>query len=163
MAREYQISVAGITVVNAASTLIYIRPHTTLPTPGIEIRRMWIGQSANATSSQQRVRVERQTGTAPVLVSATPTKIKQTDPASVITGATTGAVGTCGTAATTEAGTKAPIFDDAFNVLNGWLWMPTPSETIIIPAGGDAIGLFFPVAPTTLTNWAFGMTFAELG
>lgn len=159
MAREYVVSAAGITVAGA-TTLISLRPSTTL---ALEVLRMWVGQSANANVAQQRIRAEIQSGTAPTLTGATPTKTKQGDPTSGIVSGTTGAAGTAGINASVEAGTKAAIFDDAFNVLNGWLWVPTPRETLILPAGGSALGLFFPVAPATLSNWAFGMVFAELG
>jgi hypothetical protein len=47
--------------------------------------------------------------------------------------------------------------------LNGWLHVPTPAETRVMPAGfAQGLGLFFPVAPATLTNWAFGLVFREI-
>lgn len=161
MAREYVISSAGITVAGA-TTLIFLNPGTTM---SIEVLRMWVAQSANATSAQQRIQVETQVTAFPTLTSFTPKALKQRDPASAITGGTAGAAGTCGINASAEgAGGKTAMFEDAFNVLNGWLWVPTPRETIIMPAGfASGLGLFFPVAPATLTNWAFGMVYAELG
>ena len=161
MAREYVISSAGITVAGA-TTLIFINPGTT---NSLEILRMWVSQSANATSGQQRIQVETQVTAFPTLTSATPAKLKRGDPVSAITGGTAGAAGTAGINASAEgAGGKTVIFEDCFNVLNGWLWVPTPRETIIMPASSSSgLGLFFPVAPATLTNWAFGMVYAELG
>jgi hypothetical protein len=99
------------------------------------------------------------------LTSATPVKLKPADPnASVITGGTAGAAGTAGVNASAEgAGTKTTVLEDAFNVLNGWLHVPTPPESRIMPAGSTSgQGLFFPVAPSTLTNWAFGLIFREV-
>jgi hypothetical protein len=62
-----------------------------------------------------------------------------------------------------NAGIKTVVWEDAFNVLNGWLHVPTPPETRIMPAGyAQGLGLFFPVAPATLTNWAFGTVFREI-
>lgn len=83
---------------------------------------------------------------------------------SLIAGGTAGAAGTCGINASAEgAGAKTVIWDDAFNVVNGYLWVPMPWETIIIPAGSTSgYGLFLPVAPGVLLNWAFGVTFREL-
>jgi len=143
VAREYTISSAGITIAGA-TTLIFLNPGTTC---SIEILRMWVSQSANNTSAQQRIQVETQVTVFPTLTTFTPAKLK------------------CGINASAEgAGAKTVILDDAFNVLNGWLWVATPRETIIIPASSaSGIGLYFPVAPATLTNWAFGLTFAELG
>jgi hypothetical protein len=82
----------------------------------------------------------------------------------VIAGGTAGAAGTCGINASAEgAGTKTPYWDEAFNVLNGWLHVPTPAETKIMPAGSaSGLGLFLPVAAATLTNWAFGCVFREV-
>lgn len=162
MAREYVISVGGITVANQAVTLIFINPGTTA---SIEILRCWVSQSANATSAQQRVQLVTQVTAFPTLTSTTPGKTKLLDPASAITGGTAGAAGTCGTNASAEgAGTKTVLANDAFNVLNGWLWVPTPAETYIMNASAaSGFGLHLPVAPATLTNWSCGLVYRELG
>jgi len=161
--REFKISAAGITVAGA-TTLLFLNP-AAAPNPNIEFLRHWIGQSANATSAQQRVQLVEQTTAFPTLTSATPTKTKPADPnASVIAGGTAGAAGTSGINASAEgAGTKTVVHEDAFNVLNGWLFVPTPPETIVMPAGyTKGHGMFFPIAPATLTNWAFGSVFREV-
>ena len=160
MAREYSVGGTNITVAGGV-TLIFLNPGTTA---AIEILRLWVSQSANATSAQQRIQVERQVTAFPTLTAATPRALKQGDPASVITGGTAGAAGTVGINASAEgAGAKTAIFDDAFNVLNGWLWVPTPAETIILsPSASAGLGLFFPAAPATLTGWSFGMNYREL-
>jgi hypothetical protein len=101
----------------------------------------------------------------PTLTSATPRKLKLLDPASQITGGTAGAAGTAGTnASVAGAGAKSEVIDDNFNVLNGWLWVPTPRDTIIMNASAaSGFGIYAPVQPTTLTSWSAGLTFAELG
>lgn len=159
---EYAVSSGGITVAGA-TTLVFINP-AAAPQVNLDIMRAWIGQSANATSAQQRVQLETQVSAFPTLTSATPAKLKRAGPASQITGGTAGAAGTAGINASAEgAGAKTVIFEDAFNVLNGWLWVPTPREVITMPAGSTSgFGLFLPVAPATLTNWAFGVTYAEV-
>jgi hypothetical protein len=163
MAREYVISSGGITLANQAVTLVFINPAS--PGPTIEILRCWIGQSANATSAQQRVQLVTQVTAFPTLTSFTPKKTKINDPVSGIAGGTAGAAGTCGINASAEgAGAKTIIHEDAFNVLNGWLWVPTPAETIMVNALTAAgFGLHLPVAAATLTNWAFGVVYRELG
>jgi hypothetical protein len=100
----------------------------------------------------------------PTLVSTTPAKTSIIDPVSVIVGGTAGAAGTAGTNASAEgAGAKTVLVNDAFNVLNGWLWVPTPGETIVMNASAAAgFGLYFPVAALTLTNWSCGVTYREL-
>ena len=161
MSREYVVSSAGITLANQAVTLVFINPGTTA---SIEILRAWVSQSANATSAQQRVQFNTQVTAFPTLTSATPGKLKLSDPVSLITGGTAGAAGTCGINASVEgAGAKTVLHQDCFNVLNGWLWVPTPAETLILNAGAaSGFGLHLPVAPTTLTNWAFGVVFREI-
>lgn len=160
MSREYTVSAGGITIAGA-TTLVFINPGTG---QSIEILRCWVSQSANATSAQQRVQLVTQVTAFPTLTSTTPAKHKFSDPVSVIVGGTAGAAGTSGTNASAEgAGAKSVILGDAFNVLNGWLWVPTPLETIVMNASAaSGFGLFLPVAPATLTNWSFGVTYREL-
>ena len=160
--REFAVSDAGITIAGA-TTLVFVNP-IAAPNVNLEFLRAWVGQSANATSAQQRVELETQVTAFPTLTSATPRALKFADAVSVIVGGTAGAAGTTGTNASAEgAGAKTSRWEDAFNVLNGWLWVPTPKETIVMPAGSaSGLGLFLPIAPATLTNWAFGMVFAEV-
>ena len=160
--REYVVGGAGITLANQPVTLVWINPSATI---GIEILRCWVSQSANATSAQQRVQLNTQVTAFPTVVSATPAKLKLSDPTSGIVGGTTGAAGTCGINASAEgAGGKTVSIQDSFNVLNGWLWVPTPRETIIIGAGSvSGFGLHLPVAAVTLTNWSFGVVYSEVG
>jgi hypothetical protein len=160
--REYQISAGGITVAGA-TTLVFINP-AAAPSTNVEILRCWVGQTANATSAQQRIQLVTQVTAFPTLTTFTPAKLKRTDVVSTIVGGTAGAAGTCGINASNEgAGGKTIIQEDAFNVLNGWLWVPTPAETIVIPAGSaSGFGLYFPVAPTNTANWAFGVVFRDI-
>jgi hypothetical protein len=163
MAREFVLSAAGLTLAGA-TTLAFVNP-AAAPNFNLEFLRFWAGQSANATSAQQRVQLVSQVTAFPTLTSATPAKLKRADPnVSIIVGGTAGAAGTAGINASAEGGgTKTVVFEDAFNVLNGWLHVPTPPETIVMPAGSaSGLGLFFPVAPATLTNWAFGEVFREV-
>lgn len=161
--REFSISAGNISVAGA-TTMIYICPGAA-PNPNLEFLRFWVGQTANATSAQQRVELATKASVFPTLTAATPVKLKPSDPnASYITGATSGAIGTAGTNATVEgAGAQTIVFDDAFNVLNGWLHVPTPAETRIMPAGfGNGLELYFPTAPATTTGWAFGLIYREI-
>lgn len=161
MAREYVISTGGITVVNAVCSILSLMPSATV---GFEILRCWVAQSANATSAQQRIQLCSKATAFQTVTSITPQKLKPNDPTSGIAGATTIAAGKCGVNASAEgAGALTVLWEDAFNVLNGWLWVPTPRETFIFPPGGSgAFTMYFPVAPATLTNWVFGCVFAEI-
>lgn len=161
--REFVISAGGISIAGA-TTLIFVNPPAAANV-NLEFLRYWVSFSGPATSAQQRVQLETQVTAFPTLTSATPAKLKKADPnASTITGGTAGAVGTAGTNASAEGGgAKTAFWDDGFNVLNGWLHVPTPAETVVMPAGfASGLGLFLPVAPGVLTNWAFGTVFREV-
>jgi hypothetical protein len=169
MAREFVISIGNSTVISA-TTLVLLTP-ASAPNPSIEFLRFWVGQSANATSAQQRVQIRTQISSWPTVASFTPKGLKRSEPnASVITGFTSNAIGNCGINATVEgAGTTTIIMEDAFNVLNGWLHVPTPAETIVMGANppvtvatAAGLELFFSTAPTTLTGWSWGLVYREV-
>lgn len=166
MAKEYVIPATNITVANQAVSLVFFQAMTAAPVCALEVLRCWVSQAANATSAQQRIQISTQVSTFPTLTSQAPVAVKAGDPVSKITGGTAGAAGTSGINASAEgAGGKTVLIPDAFNVLNGWLWVPTPAETIIETpqATAHGLGLVFPAAPATLTNWNAGMAFRELG
>lgn len=161
--REFTISIGAQTVVGS-TTLVNVNP-SAAPSVNIEFLRYWVGQSANATSAQQRITLATQVTSFPTLVAFTPVKLKPSDPnASVITGNTTGAAGQCGVNASAENGGALTLaHEDAFNVLNGWLMVPTPAETRIMPAGSlSSQSLKFPIIPVTASGWVFGLTFREV-
>jgi len=166
MAREYIIPAASITLANQAVTLIFLQAMAAVPFVALEMLRAYVSQAANATSVQQRVQLNTQVTAFPTVVSQAPKKLKASDPVSLITGATTGAAGTCGINASAEgAGAKDVIIPDAFNSLIGWLWVPGREETIIETGQATAhgFGLHFPVAAATLTSWNAGLLFREIG
>lgn len=167
MARgAYLASTTNVSVANAAVTLMFLNPKAAATAASLEILRCWVSQSANATSAQQRINFATQVTAFPTLV-ATATVVTPlggaNDAASTLSLTTTGAAATIGSNASAEnGGTKTIILADNFNVLNGWLWVGTPPETIIMPAAGTSgFGLHFPAAPTTLTNWSWGVTWKE--
>lgn len=163
MAKEYSVGGGGLTLVNAVVTLVFINPAAAV-SPMLNILRMWASQQGSATSAQQRIQAETQVTAFPTLVSATPRHLRRSDTvASLIAGATSGAAGTCGINASAEgAGTKTTMFEDNFNVLNGYLWVPTPREVIELSAGdASGFGLYLPAAAASLSNWACGMNFGE--
>ena len=158
----YEIVGSNITVANAAVTIIFINPGTT---QSIAIKRIAISQAANATSAQQRVDFITQVTTFPTVTAFTPKKTSLIDAVSVIAGGTAGAAGTCGINASAQGGgAQTIIHSDSFNVLNGYLWVPTPDEVIVMNASASSgFGVQFPAAPGTLTGWNFSLTFQELG
>ena len=164
MSREFTLGGDGLTLANQAVTLVNINPPAA-PTTNLELLRMWASQSGTATSAQYRIQHVTQVSAFPTLVSATPVPLKHGDAtASIVVGATTGAQGKTGINASAEgAGTKTVSWGDNFNNLNGYLWVPTPRETVVAPAGSlSSFSLFLPAAPGSLTNWATGMNYGEI-
>ena len=165
--REFAISFDNLACAGTF-TLIFVQP-ATAPNCNLEFLRYWVGQSANATSAQQRIEIDTQVSSWPTaMTSATVNKLKPADPnASIITGASSPALGQAGIVLSANqvegAGAKTIVWNDAFNVLNGWLHVPTPPETRVLPASlTSGQGLFFPTVPATTTGWAAGLCFREV-
>lgn len=123
-----------------------------------EILRGWVSQSASVTSAQAPIQIARKT-TASLVQAFTPIHIGSTnDPASGMVASSC----SCGTFSSTSAfGTDGDVLiRDAFNVLNGWLYLPVPEERITTTAGG-CVALEFPIAVTSETYEA-GVIWREL-
>ncbi len=147
-----------------SSDMVIIHTDSTLATGGSNIRilRAWCSQTATETSEQLGIQLALQASAFGTYTSTTPAPHFIGGRVSGIAGGTAGAEGTAGTDASANAGgTKTPIIVDGFNNLNGWLWVPTPEERIILPAD-TAIVLAMIGTATTLTNWSAGITYEEL-
>lgn len=160
MARTYTVAGANLTLANQAVSLVFVNVGTTT---SLEFLRMWASQSSSNNTAQQRVQINTQVSAFPTLTSQTPSKNWLLDPASQIVGGSAGAAGTSGVNASAEgAGAKTVLYPDAFSIVNGWLWVPTPPETYTLNASAAAgMGLHFPAAPGSLGNWNAGMVFRE--
>ena len=121
--RSYNLIGANMTLANQPVTLAFLRPGTTC---ALRVQRIEISQSSSTTSAQQRVQIVSQVTAFPTLTSATPGKLHSSDPASQITGGTSGAAGTSGINASAEGGgSKTVLWESAFNIVGpGFLWLP---------------------------------------
>jgi hypothetical protein len=156
----YTVSGKAQTVV-AAPQLVFVNVGTTV---SLQFLRAWVSQNANATSAQQGVKTLTKASVFPTLVSATPNPTSPVDQASKIVGGTAGAAGTSGiNSSVNGAGAELDIYPDNFNVLNGWLWVPTPADLVVLSAAGtQGFGTQFVATPGTLTGWTFGVEYAEV-
>ncbi|HMH95638.1 MAG TPA: hypothetical protein VK577_03545 [Bradyrhizobium sp.] len=167
MSREFSVGGDGLTIVNAVVTLVGYLPNAA-PNINFENLRMWASQAAGAVSAQQRIEVVTQVTAFPTVVTATPRPLKFGDTVVSALVGVGGALtaGKCGINASAEgAGAKTVAWGDSFNHLNGYLWVATPRETMVMPAGSaSSLGLFLPVAPTggVTTNWAAGINYGEI-
>jgi len=163
MAGVYTVSMDNVTVI-ASGILVHIHADSTYGGGGslLEILRCGISQRATATSEQVGVILGEKAAVQPTLTSVTPEPHVVNGPASGIVGGTAGAEGTCGVDASANgAGTLTTIVADSFNNLNGYVWVPTPEERIII--GPDqAFALSLDTTPSDLTAWTAYVTYREI-
>ena len=134
------------------ATAITILEVTAPSTAVIKVYRAWVEQSSVTTSTTTRIRILRKTAT--ITGTASPPTPAPVD-ASAASGATVKWI------ATAEGTDGTVIHEEAFNYLNGWVWLPVPEERIIVPPSG-IIALKFPAAPTS-ASWTFGMSYEEIG
>lgn len=163
MGAVYSVTMQNQTII-AASDMVIIRTAAAIGTRASNIRllRAWCSQNETETSQQLGIMLALQASAFGTYTSTTPTPHVVGGAASGITGSTSAAAASAGTdASANAAGTKTPIIYDGFNNLNGWLWVPTPEERIILPAD-TAIVLAMLGTATTLTGWNAGITFEEL-
>jgi hypothetical protein len=159
----YSVTMQNQTIV-ADATLVLIHTESTVNTRGANIRilRAWCGQQASETSDQLGIILGQKASAFGTYTSTTPTPHWIGGPTSAITGGTTGAESLAGTDASAEgAGTVTPVIYDGFNNLNGWLWVATPEERLIVPPD-TGILLKIVGTPAALGNWSAGITYEEL-
>ena len=167
--REFSVVQGAATLAGGSTTSLIAVGASTAASVNIEFLRFWVGQYANATSAQQRVFIKISQSSFATVTSYTPNKLKTQDAnASYFTGGTYTSLGIIGVNASAEGGgTPTNVHEDAFNVLNGWLYVPTPPETRIMNSGVPAatVGSQTSIALTTVTtnsNWAWGMNYREV-
>lgn len=163
MGAVYSVVMKDQTII-ASSDMVIIRTAAAIGTRASNIRilRAWCSQNTTETSQQLGIQLCIQASAFGTYTSTTPTPHVLGGNASGISGGTAGAAATAGTdASANAAGTKTTILADGFNNLNGWLWVPTPEERIVVPVD-TAIVLAMIGTATTLDNWNAGITYEEL-
>ena len=140
--------------VSTAITIVQVKAGSSR---SLALLRAWCTQSNLTTSSQQRIQVLRKTAAATV-TSFTPIKLAGGAPTADAAGGTSAT----GTNASGEGTDGDVLIPDTFNILNGWLWVPTPEERIVVPAAG-IVALKFPAAPGAALTVTAGFIFGELG
>ncbi len=139
--------------VTAAITLVQLKAGNAT----LRLLRAWCGQSNLTGSAMQTVQLVRKSVAATV-TSFTPLQLDPGDAAALAVGGTAAT----GTNASAEGTDSDLFYADSFNVLNGWLWVPTPEERIIIAPSG-IIGIKLPDAPGSSMTTSAGFLFGEEG
>jgi hypothetical protein len=163
MGAVYSVVMKDQTII-ANSEMVTIRTAAALTTRAANIRilRAWCSQGANETSEQLGVQIVVQASAFGTFTSTAPVPHTAGGAASGISGGTAQAAATSGTdSSANAAGTKTVIIADSFNNLNGWLWVPTPEERLLVPVN-TCITLAMVGTATALGNWTAGITFEEV-
>lgn len=132
----------------------------------IAIRRVEISQNGSATLAMIRGAIStRDTAGTLTCSSHTPAPISPTGgPACALSGNTAPAGGAARVGINSSAdsgGTYNDLLPFNFANVNGWLYIPTPEDRIVIaPATVCALRLL--AAPGTTTGWTFSMVIEEL-
>lgn len=140
--------------VSTAITLVQVKAGTTC---GLEIIRAWVGNTDSETSNQLQVQFLRKTAAATV-TSFTPLKFGTNMAAANAAGGTSAT----GHTATVEGTDGDILIADGFNVLNGWLYVPTPEERPQVPVSG-IVAIKLGSAPAAATVLSAGIVFGETG
>lgn len=163
MSSLYTVTMANQTVI-ADSEMIIIRAATAYSSRAsvLRIYRLTCSQSGTSTSQQLAVRWGLKASAFGTMTSTTPAPVEIGAVASAIAGSTSNAASSSGTDSSSNgAGTLTVLGQDGFNNLNGWLWVPTPEERILV--GPDlSFCLQLQGTPTTLTGWNAQLTFEEV-
>lgn len=153
--------IAQTIVANATLVIVHTAAAVTTRASIIEILRVYVNQEGTETSDQLGVIIGQKASAFGTYTSTAPVPHQLGGAASGIAGGTAGAAATSGTDASAEgAGTVTTLIEEGFNNLNGYLWVPTPEERILV--GPDlAIIVKMVGTPATLTGWNAGITFEE--
>lgn len=163
MQATYTVTMANQTVI-ADSEMITIRAATAYASRAsvLQILRLTCGQTSTTTSAQLSVRWGLKASAFGTFTSTTPAPTAVGSVASAIAGSTSNAASSSGTDASANgAGTLTVLGQEAFNNLNGFLWVPVPEERIWV---GPDLSFVFQLqgTPSALTGWSASLTFQEM-
>jgi hypothetical protein len=143
---------ASIPNLDTACTFLQLTAHASRM---LEIERAWAGQTSSTTSAQAAIEIVRKTaGASTGLSSITPVCLERV-------GLAPGFTAIAGEA-TAEGTDGEVVYEEAFNILNGWPNLPVPEERILVPPSG-IIALKFTVAGPANATWKFGFNVREIG
>lgn len=163
MDHAYSISMDNATVI-VSGELITLRAATAWASRAsvLEILRFEVSQRGTSIGQQLGVRWGLKASAFGTFTSVTPAPLALGTVASAIVGSTSNAASSCGVNASANgAGAVTTVGPVGFNNLNGYVWVSTPEERIIV-----AMDLTFLIqlqgTPTTLTGWNAFLNFREL-
>lgn len=151
----YSLTNNGVSIATAI-TAIQLKVGTN---GAVEILRGSLTQGTSTTSTQVAGMFVRKSAAATVTIAVAGTNVCKLNPISPTTDASLGTSATGFTASAEGTNTDQTI-KRGFNILNGFEWLPTPEERLLVPQGG-ILGLTFLTAPPSAT-WYAEMVWREL-
>lgn len=151
----YSLTNNGVPI-STAITAIQLKAGTNGP---CEILRAALTQAGNTTSTQPSAGITRKSSAATVTAAVSGTTLHKHNNAAPTTDASLSTSGT-GITASAEGTNSATLADRGFNILNGYEWLATPEERIMVATAG-IVGLTFLTAPPSST-WYASFTWREL-
>jgi hypothetical protein len=151
----YVLRNAGVTI-STAITILQLKAGTNYP---LEILRASLSQFGSTTSAGARFSLLRKTGAATVTAASAGTHLNKMNSANPTSDVSLGTTAT-GYTGTSEGTDGDILVDEGFNVINGFVWLPTPEERIVVPVSGF-LAMKFLTAPASHT-WYASIYFREL-
>ena len=130
----------------------------------IEIERVEVTQSHNATSAQSRIALGSRNTSGTITVTSTPADpLVLGGPASGISGGTNPATAaTCGVNSSADSGgTYINTWPVNPNNQGGYLWLPIPEHKLIVPPGLIFVVRFL-AAPSDTAGWTVNVIYHEV-
>ena len=151
----YTLTNNGVAI-STAITALQLKPGTNGPA---EILRAALTQSTSTTSTQLAAAVIRKSAAATVTTAVAGTHLKKHNPASPTSDASLGTSAT-GVTASAEGTNSDLTIQRGLNILNGWEYLPTPEERLVVPQSGFLAVTFLSAPPSA--TWFADLTFREL-
>lgn len=165
MGRVYTVHGENLTL-GTGSVLVALQTAATV-NAGAIIRplRVEVTQSGSTTSAQVRLLFStRDTAGTLTTTSVTPVNVSLGGPISGLVGNTSVIGGTARIGINSSAdsgGAYTNHFAAAFNVLNGYMYLPVPEERLVIPAS-TVWCVRFAAAPASTTGWDILLVYKEV-
>ena len=155
MSRKYSISISGVNVSVLPQDLFQI----SMPSSKVgKLHEVRINQDGSTTSAEIRVRISKLSATVTNGTGGTTPVIGLAEDGDSASAATVFANNS--TTQATSSGTKKTWISDAFNVLAGWQYTPTPEDQPVIAVSGAIV---VEILAGTMTNCDATAVWEEIG
>lgn len=146
----------GGATISTAITILQLKAGTGFP---LELFAATLTQTGSTTSAQAHVGILVKSAAATVTAASAGTTLNKVGAHGITSDAVLSTSGS-GYTATVEGTDSEIIVDEAFNVTQGWQWVPVPEGRIVVPVSG-IIAMKFLTAPAS-HSWRASFYFREL-